>query len=393
PVARERLIEALELTEIQAQHILDMQLKRISQLAREEVVDELSELRAEIAELNKILGSEQRRRTIVIRELGELVKRYGRPRRSVIVSADSIPDVTEVAEQLVADVTDDPCVVSLAASGVVGREPAGSSRSFSPSRHDVIQSVVVTTVKSPVQLVMSSGRLLRVNALEIPEVGGRSRGKDTTEVFASDKGEQPICVLNPTSEAMVIVTALGVIKRIERSALADLKSGRAIISLSDRDRIVACFECTDADDIIMISSDAQALRTPIGPVRTQGPTAKGVSGMTLKGNAKVVGAGVASEDAVILSITDTGSAKSTSVDEIPTKGRSGGGVRLTKFAGEKRLDYAWIGNPERIVAIVGADGSTKPAPSPESIALRPTRRDGPSRTLPHRILQIGTLRW
>ncbi len=130
-MARERLMGALELTEVQAQHILDMQLKRISQLAREEVVDELSQLRTEIAELRKILGSDQRRRTIVIRELGELVKKYGRPRRSVIVSANSIPDLAEVAEQVVADITDDPCVVSLAASGVVGREPAGSSKSFS----------------------------------------------------------------------------------------------------------------------------------------------------------------------------------------------------------------------------------------------------------------------
>ncbi len=240
---------------------------------------------------------------------------------------------------------------------------------------------------------MNSGRLLRVTALDIPEVGGRSRGRDTTEVFNSDKGEQPICLLNPTGDPVAVVTELGVVKRLERSALADLKSGRTIIGLSERDRIVGCFECTDADDIVMISSDAQALRTPIGAVRPQGPTAKGVSGMALKGTAKVVGAGIASNDTVIMSITDTGSAKSTSVHEIPTKGRNGGGVRLTKFSGERRLDYAWVGNPERIVAVVGADGSTKPAPTPESIALRPTRRDGASRSLPHRILQIGTLRW
>jgi DNA gyrase subunit A len=392
-VARERLMEALGLTEVQAQHILDMQLKRISQLAREEVVDELAELGTQIAELRRILGSEQRRRTIVIRELGELVKKYGRPRRSVIVSANSIPDLAEVAEQVVADITDDPCVVSLAASGVVGREPAGSSKSFSPSRHDVIQSVVVTTLKSPVLLVMSSGRLLRVPALEIPEVGGRSRGKDTTDVFKSDRGEQALCLLNPTGDGVAIVTALGMVKRIERSALADLKSGRTIIGLSERDRIVACFECTDADDIVMISSDAQTLRTPTRAVRPQGPTAKGMNGMALKGAAKVIGAGIATDGAVILSITDTGSAKSTSVEEIPTKGRNGGGVRLTRFSEEKRLDYAWVGNPERIVAVVGSEGSTKPAPTPESIALRPTRRDGASRSLPNRILQIGTLRW
>ncbi|NNE96825.1 MAG: DNA topoisomerase 4 subunit A [Acidimicrobiales bacterium] len=393
PVARQRLMEALELTEIQAQHILDMQLKRISQLARDEVVDEVSELRTEIADLKKILGSEQRRRTIVIRELGELVKKYGRPRRSVIVPASSIPDIEHVAEQVVADITDDPCVVSLATSGVVGREPAGSSKSFSPSRHDVIQSVVVTTMKTPVLLVMDSGRILRVNALDIPEVGGRSRGKDTTDVFGSDRGEQPLALLNPTGGPVVLVTAQGVVKRLERDAVSDLRPGRTIISLGERDRVVACFEVDAAADIVMLTTDAQALRTPIAGVRPQGAGAKGVSGMALKGTAKVVGAGVASDDAVILTVSDTGSAKSTSVEEIPTKGRNGGGVRLTKFSGEKRLDYAWVGNPERIVAVVGTDGSTKPASTPESIGLKPTRRDGASRSLPHRILQIGTLRW
>ncbi len=393
PTARTRLMEALDLSEVQAQHILDMQLKRISQLARDEVSERLAELRAIIADLEKILKSEQRQRTIVLKELAQMVKDFGSPRRSKIVSAATIPDLAEVEEQVVSEITDDPCVVSLSTSGVVGREPAGSSKSFSASKHDVIQSVVVTSLKSPVLLVMSSGRLLRVNGLDVPEVGGRSRGRDTSEVFSADKGEQPICLLNPTGDDVVIVTAMGVLKRLERSVLADMKSGRNVIGLAERDRVVACFDCTDEHDIVMITSDAQALRTPISAVRAQGATAKGVSGMSLKGTAKIVGAGVASGDAVILSVSDTGSTKSTSVEEIPSKGRNGGGVRLTKFTDEKRLDYAWIGNPERIVAVVGTDGTTKPAPTPESIALKPTRRDGPARTLAHRILQIGTLRW
>ncbi len=393
PTARTRLMEALDLSEIQAQHILDMQLKRISQLARDEVSDRIAELRSIIEDLEKILKSEQRQRTIVLKELAQMVKDYGTPRRSVIVGAATIPDLAEIEQQVVSEITDDPCVVSLATSGVVGREPAGSSKSFSPSKHDVIQSVVVTTLKTPVLMVMSSGRMLKVNALDIPEVGGRSRGRDTSEVFKGEKGENPISLLNPTGDDVMIVTALGVIKRIERYVLADLKSGRSIIGLAERDRVVACFECTDDTDIVIIASDAQTLRTPAAAVRSQGASAKGVSGIALKGTAKVIGAGVATPDAVILSVSDTGSTKSTSVEEIPSKGRNGGGVRLTKFSDEKRLEYAWVGNPERIVAVVGTDGTTKPAASPESIALKPTRRDGSARNLPHRVLQIGTLRW
>ncbi len=393
PVARERLMEALDLTAVQADYILEMRLRRLTELARDEIVDGIAGLEAEIAELTKILNSEQRQRTIVIRELGELVKKYGRPRRSVIIGAEAIPDLEEIEQLVVADISDDPCVVSLAASGVVGREPAGSSKSFTASRHDVVQSVVVTTLKSPVMLVTNTGRLLQTTALDIPEVGGRSRGRDTSEVFGAEKGEQPICLLNPMGPDLVVVTAAGIIKRLERSAIADLKSGRTLIALADRDRLVACCEAADTDDIVMISSDAQALRTPLSAIRTQGPAAKGVAGMSLKGTAKVVGAGIAGDEHVILAVSDTGSAKATSVEEIASKGRNGGGVRLTKFADERRLDYVWVGVPERIVAEVGTDGTAKPAAAPESVALRPTRRDGAMRAMSFRILQIGSLRW
>jgi DNA gyrase subunit A len=391
--ARERLMEALELSEVQAQHILDMQLKRLTALSYDELVEEAKELRTRIADLEKILGSEKRQRTIVLRELADLVDKYGRPRRSTIVNAEVIPELEEIEQMVVAEMTDDPCVVGLAGSGIVGREPAGSSKSFTASRHDVLVSVVVTTLKGPVFVVTSAGRALSVPALDIPEVGGRSRGRDVTEVFGADRGEQPICLLTTTGPPIVIVTADGVVKRLERSALAELRSGRTVIGLASRDRVVACFEADDGDDIVLVSSDAQALRTPAGAIRTQGPAAKGVAGMALKGNAKVIGAGKAEEGAVVLSITDTGTAKSTSLDEIPSKGRNGGGVRLTKFSAERRLDYTWVGIPERIVAVVGTDGTTKPAPNPESIALRPTRRDGPPRSMPYRILQIGSLRW
>ncbi len=393
PEAKERLMAALELTEIQAQHILDMPLKRLTALEYDNLVEEAAELRGRIADLGKILKSDQRRRTIVLRELGELVRRYGCDRRSTIVAADEVPDLEEVEQQVVAEITDDPCVVTLATSGIVGREAAGSSKSFSPSRHDVVQSVAVTTLKTPVIAVMSSGRVLSTLALDVPEVGGRSRGKDTVEVFDADRGEQPVCLLTPEGPPVVVVTADGVVKRLVRSDIAALNAGRTIISLADRDRVVACFEADEADEIVLVSSDAQALRTPVSPIRTQGPAAKGVAGMSLKGNARVVGAGNAGPGSVVLTVSDTGSTKATSVEEIPTKGRNGTGVRLTRFADERRVEVVWVGVPERIVAVVGSDGSARPASAPESLAVRPTRRDGASRSMPFRILQIGSLRW
>ncbi len=140
------------------------------------------------------------------------------------------------------------------------------------------------------------------------------------------------------------------------------------MKLADRDRLVAAFTCEPNADIVMVSSDGQALRTNSDAISIQGPAAKGVAGMSVKGNAKLVAAGEAVSDAVVITVTDLGAAKSTLIDDLPTKGRGGAGIRLTKFKDDRHIDYAWIGLPERIVAIVGqADSPTKltihPSPS------------------------------
>ncbi len=405
--AREKLMDELTLSEIQAEAILELRLARLTALAYDELVDEKTTLLTTIADLEKILASEQRRRTIVIRELADIVEEYGTPRRSRIITLTEVPVLEALEEAAMADLPDDPCLVSLSASGVVGREPLGSSKSYAPSRHDVIDTVVVSTLQSPVVAITSAGRILRTSGSEVPEVGGRSRGRDGAEVFNADRGEEIITILDvgggssetPTSN-IVFVTASGQVKQTERAALADVTSGRPVMKLADRDRVVATIAAEAATDLVLVASDGQTLRTPVDAISTQGPSAKGVAGIGLKGNARVVGADlVPSDDAeaatrVIIAVSDRGTAKSTSVAEIPAKGRGTGGVRLAKFKDETRFDYAWIGVPERIVGIVGqADAPTKPENSPESIAMRPTRRDGACSPTPHRILRIGTLRW
>ena len=394
--ARAGLMERLELTEAQAEAILELRLRRLTALAYEELVEERTDLLADIDELEKILGSEQRRRTIVIRELGELVDRYPRPRRTRIISPNEIVTLDEQqAEPSFEELADDPCVVSLAASGVIGREPVGTARSYTPGRHDVISSVAVTTLRSDLLAITTGGRLLRTRAVDLPEVGGRSRGRDAGEVLGADRGETFLLVLPPDGPGHVLLaTAGGSVKRVERSVLADLGNGRPVIKLAERDRLVAACLVTDDDDIVMVTSDAQALRTPADGISVQGPGARGVAGIALKGNAKVVAAGPAAEGSVVITVTDLGTVKSTTADEIPTKGRGGGGVRLTKFKDEHRLDYAWIGLADRIVAVVGqTDAPTRPDAVPDPVAIRPTRRDGASSPAARRILSIGSLRW
>ncbi len=398
--AREGLMEQLELSHDQAEAILELRLRRLTALAYTDLVEERVRLESEIDDLEKILGSEQRRRTIVIRELGELVNEYATPRRTRIISPDEIETYSESAPEIDLTVADEPCLISLAASGVVGREPLGTSRTYTPSRHDVIDSVAVGSLASDVLAITDRGRLLRCRAADLAEVGGRSRGKEANETFNAERGEQILTILSSTDpepdagDQLLVVTASGAAKRIERSALADVSHGRPVMKLADRDLVVAARVIDPAVDIVFVTSDAQSLRTPAENISVQGAGAKGVAGIAVKGNAKVIAAGPAIDGAVIITVSDLGTVKSTDAAEVPTKGRGTSGVRLTKFKDEHRLDFAWIGNPERIVAIVGQeDAPTRPDNTPDPVAIRPTRRDGPATTSARRILAIGTLRW
>lgn len=396
--ARTRLMERLNLTEIQAEHILELRLRRLTALAYDELVEEKAELQSTIAQLKKILGSEQRQRTIVLNELADMVDKYGKPRRTRIMSGDDVPDLDSLEAQAAADlnanVADDPCVVSYTASGLLGREPTGTSKSYSPSRHDVISSVVTTTLRQPILAFTAAGKLLQLTAADVPEVGGRSRGKAIGEVFPADKGDSVITITATDGDPIVVVTASGMLKRIERSVLAELRSGRPFIKLAAGDKVVAALPLAEAEDVVVVASDAQALRTPVAGISIQGAAAKGVAGLKLRGKARVIGAGPGDAQSVIVTVTDRGTAKVTSTEEIPTKGRGAGGVRVTKFKDESRIDYAWVGPSERSMCVVSqADSATKPDNVPEALKLRPTRRDGVSTSTERRILGVGSLRW
>jgi DNA gyrase subunit A len=394
PEARTRLMERLDLSELQANYVLDLQLRRLTALAYDELVAERAELLTTIAELNKILGSEQRQRTIVLKELNEIVDKYGFDRRTTIITPGDIPDLVELEEQEIADLPDSPCVISLTASGLVGREAKGTAKSYSPSRHDVLTGVLMTSLRQPVLAITASGKLLRATAADLPEVGGRSRGKAANDSFKADRGDAIVSIVAAEGNPILVVTAQGVAKRIDRQVLAELRAGKPVIKLAKSDRVAAAFDVTDGDDVVFVASDAQALRVAASSISVQGPAAKGVAGMSLRGKARVIAAGAVVPDAVIVTVTDRGTAKATSVDELPVKGRGTGGIRLTKFSDEQRIDYGWVGNPGRVMCVVGQSGSTtKPDNTPQALSIRPSRRDGPSKTIPARILAVGPLRW
>ncbi|MDH3754969.1 MAG: DNA topoisomerase 4 subunit A [Acidimicrobiia bacterium] len=392
--ARERLCAELDLSEIQATHILDMQLRRLTALEKQKIIDERDDLLTSIDEYLALLGSEKRQRRVVLDELAGAVQRYGRPRRTRIVGVDDIPVFEPVATIDTTHVTDESCVVTLSSSGSVGRAPTEGAKRATPGRHDVLVASTLTSTSSTVFGITSAGRAVSTLAAELGEVAGRSRGSNAAHVFGTVGGEELLTIVAPGREHLVLVTALGVAKRLSPDELAATGSGKAVIALKDGDTLAAAFVCPDDVDIAIVASDAQVLRTTSGGVSVQGRGAAGVAGMKLRGDAAVIAAGPALPGSIVVSVTDLGTAKVTPLDELDTKGRGGGGVRLTRFTDESALALAWVGSPQSLMAVMSTDHDAgKADPTPVPFPLEPTRRDLVSVATERRILGVGPARW
>ena len=399
--AKDRLMSELSLSDVQAVHILDMQLRRLTALAKLELEAEAEELQGRISEYERILGSEQRQRTIVLNELEELAQNYGRERRSRILPVDQLDDVTleAVAAEAAASREEEPCVVALSASGMLGREPVDGPAKATFGRHDVLVERVATTTHSRVWALTNRGRVLSSLVDAVPEVTGRTRGVAQSEILALDRGESIRALVTAAhgSDApapVLLVTAQGTMKRLTVDEITDTPTGRTVIKLRPGDSVVSAFPAPDGTEIVAVASTAQALRMDAGSVSIQGRAAGGVAGMKLADGAVVVGAGPASVDTIVLTVTDAQTAKVTDAAEVALKGRATSGVRITRFRSEKRLDWAYVGPEEGVLVVVGAaDQPSKPDPAPEPLTIQHTARDLVSKPTGRRFLGIGFARW
>ena len=417
--AKERLIAIFELSDIQAQYILDTPLRRLTRFDRLELEREQQTLRAEVAELTAILESDARLREVVGDELAEVAKRFGTPRRTVLLEGDQA--VAAAAVPL--EVADDPCVVLMSGTGLLARVAASSSVPVVPpvgdgarSAHDVIVSVLPATVRGTIGLVTSAGRLIRLNVLELPALppgagaAGLSGGTPATEFASLERGETVValCAFDGAAGGggLALGTAEGVVKRV----LPDYPQNRdefELITLKDGDRVVGAAQLSgESDDLVFITSDAQLLRFPASSVRPQGRPAGGMAGIRLSAGASVVWFGAVSaaaaagepvgppgtySPAVVVTVagrlgalpgTAAGSVKVTPLHEYPGKGRGTGGVRCQRFLkGEDALVMAWAGP----APAVGATESGRPVELPDPVG----RRDGSGESLRAQLAVVG----
>ena len=430
--AKERLMSVFDLSEIQAQYILDTPLRRLTRYDRLELERERETLQREIAELTAILESEARLRELVSAELASVAERFATPRKTVLLEGSGAARTAAVP----LEVADDPCLVLLSSAGLLARtatsinelnqpgtrsadsDVASSSTATAGPRaaHDVIVSSVPATARGTIAVVTSIGRLIRVGVLEIPALPPSAHspalagGAPVSEFVGLEAGETVVGLAAPdaATAGLALGTAAGVVKRVAPDYpqnAADFE----VISLKDGDRVVGAVQLASEDqDLVFITSDAQLLRFGAAAVRPQGRAAGGMAGIRLAAGASVIwfgavtpgsgavvpgGAGPGPSGAVVVTAAGSSGAlpgtaaatvKVTPYTEYPAKGRATGGVRCHRFLkGEDTLVLAWAGPaPARGATDAGVPVDLPPAEG---------RRDGSGERVRQPLAAVGGL--
>lgn len=381
--ARGRLMTVFDLTEVQAEYILELRLRRLTKFSRVELEAERDKLNEAIRELLEILGSPAKLREVVANELDDVAERFGTPRRTVLTGAVARPNPRS-SKQPVLEVADSPCTVMLSVTGRalrVDRDPDAPERAPGrPAKHGALLVSLDTTARAELGAILSDGSLHRFSPVDLPQVPGASIAfaagvplLDYLGVPAA--GRRVIGVVALESETPIgLITEQGVVKRV---VLTDLpaKPEFEVISLKDDDRLVGVAAAPDDAEFVFVTSDAQLLRFSADAVRPQGRPAGGMAGMRLSSGARVLFGGAVAptpegvdpaedqvlvvtvaESSLTLPGTDVSTAKLSDWSEYPAKGRSTAGVRAQRFLkGEDRLAAAWVGRGEpRALAANGA---------------------------------------
>ena len=369
-MARQRLMQVFDLSQLQADYILELQLRRLTKFSRIELESERDELLREIERLQAMLDDPQLLLTVVSDELAEVAKVHGTPRRTVLLESDGNAGMTSAAATgakggASLEVPDDPCWVLLSSTGLLARTTGdapletGSRR----AKHDVITSRVRTTARGHVGLVTSAGRVVKLSVVELPSLPptagapSLSGGAPLSAFVDLPPGEAVLTLTTLAGEGpgLALGTQHGVVKRVNPDYPGN-KDSFEVIGLKDGDRVVGAVElATGEESLVFVTSDAQLLHFSASLVRPQGRSGGGMAGIKLGTGATVVGftaVDPAAENVVVtvagsagaLPGTEAGSVKVTDMWAYPPKGRATGGVRCHRFLrGESVLTLGWAG--------------------------------------------------
>jgi DNA gyrase subunit A len=340
--ARTGLMERFELSEIQAQAILDLRLARLTSLARKEIEDEFADLQERIAELRAILGDPARVNALIREELLEVKQLYakGDDRRTEIVAAEEELEL----EDLIAE---EDMVVAITRSGYVKRLPVGTYREqrrggmgvmgMELKDEDFIQHLVVASTHDYLLFFTSVGKVYRLKVHELPLGSRQSKGRALVNLLPLSQGEsvRTLIATRNFEEAkyLLLATKNGIVKKTPFAEYnTPLKAdGIIAIRLRPKDELVAVLHSTGEDDILMVSRKGQAIRFHEREARPMGRATSGVIGMKLRKGDDVIAASLAKNDADLLVVTVNGYGKRTRIADYPVKGRGGLGVKTVQL--------------------------------------------------------------
>ena len=361
--AREGLMAApYEFSEVQANDILDMQLRQLTRLSRLDLQTELDETRANIIDLQEILDSPERLNTVIRDEITEIKNTFATPRVCELTYDDgemSIEDLVDDKE-LVIVMTQAQYVKAVAADSFKTQGRGGRGVSGGKMKvDDIVRHVIFTTAHAHLLFFSNRGKVYRLRALEIPERERTAKGMPIVNLLPLQADEQIQAIIDTRDFAgerfLFFATKKGTVKKTAFDAYdSSRRDGLIAINLRDDDELVRVIETSGSDDIFMVSRNGMTIRFDENDVRAMGRTAGGVRGMKLKNaDDRVVSVDVARDDTAILIMTEAGYGKRTQLDKFNTQGRGGQGVRGIKLTGKKGavVSAFMVGLDDEIVAM------------------------------------------
>ena len=355
--AREGLIRQFELSQVQAQAILDMQLQRLTGMEREKILEELENLMRRIAELKEILASEKMLKSVVVKELKEVQKEYGDERRTEIVD--------EHAEIKLEDlITMEDVVVTVTHTGYLKRTPVkdyrmqhrgGKGRIGMKTREeDFVEYMFVASTHNYLLIFTNQGKVHWLKVYEIPDVGTTGKGKAINNLVNLAPDEMMRTVLPVTEFAedrfVMFATRQGVVKKTRLDAFSNpMARGIIAISIDENDELIAVELTTGKDQIFLGTHEGKSIRFHEEDVRDMGRQARGVKGIELGKKDYLVGMTVGGDEGLILSVTENGFGKRTQISAYRAQTRGGKGVINVKTTAKNG----------RVVAIMKVDDESE----------------------------------
>ena len=328
--AKERLMERFNLSEIQAQVVLDMQLKRLQGLEREKLEAEYEELEKRIAYYRELLSNEEMLKGVLKDELTAIRDKYGDDRLTEIQDVEDEIDIEDLIEE-------EQCVFTLSHAGYCKRVPASTYRSqkrggrgvtgMTTKEEDFVEGVFTASTHDYILFFTNLGKVHRRKGYQIPEAGRTAKGTNLVNILPFEPGEKVtagITVHEFDEDYLVFVTRNGTVKRLELASLNTArKAGIRALTLSEGDELIAVMKTDGKQDIMLASANGMVICFNENDVRVMGRDAAGVRGMMLDAGDYVVGAGIAAKGKQLLSVTECGYGKRTEIESYLRLGEDG----------------------------------------------------------------------